>query len=282
MSQDRLVEAMALCEYFDQTFSRTIPSSDIGRINSAGGAPVQVERDTAELIARSLEYSEASNGAFDITIGIITSLWDFADGVKPADELIEEALPHVDYRMVHVEDQTVTLDDPFGMLDLGGIAKGYVADVVIDYLASVGVTSAFVNLGGNVKVLGTKPDGSPWQIGVRDPAWDAPEDSSVARIALEGGSVVTSGLYERQFEKDGQRYWHILDPKTGYPVQTDLVSATIVSERSIDGDGYTKPLFMMGKQQALAWAVEHPDLQVLLIDEAGERSMVPEGSFELL
>jgi thiamine biosynthesis lipoprotein len=176
----------------------------------------------------------------------------------------------------------VTLADPLARIDLGGIAKGYVSDVVLDELAAAGVESAYVNLGGNVKVVGSKPDGSPWRVGVRDPEASADQETSVARVELTGGSVVTSGLYERQFEQDGRRYWHILDPRTGYPVESDLVSASIVSERSIDGDGYTKPLFMMGAERALAWAGEHPELRVLLIDQAGERTMCPQGAFELL
>jgi thiamine biosynthesis lipoprotein len=164
---------------------------------------------------------------------------------------------------------------------LGGIAKGYVSDVLLDELAAEGVESAYVNLGGNVKVLGAKPDGSAWRIGVRDPN-DPDEGSPIARVSLEGGSVVTSGLYERQFEQDGRRYWHILDPRTGYPVETDIISATIVSDRSIDGDGYTKPLFMMGADEARAWLASHSELQVLLVDAQEDMTMWPKDSFELL
>lgn len=282
MTQAQLDAAVARCRGFEATLSRTMATSDVGRINAAGGTPVEVEPETAELIVRALEYCRASEGSFDITIGAVSELWDFHEGVVPAPEAIEAALPHVGYQNVQVEGTTVTLADPLARIDLGGIAKGYVSDVVLDELAEAGVTSAYVNLGGNVKVLGSKPDGTLWRVGVRDPKAAAEEDSSVARVTLDGGSVVTSGLYERQFERDDRRYWHILDPKTGYPVESDLVSATIVSERSIDGDGYTKPLFMMGHEAALAWAADHPELRVLLIDEAGERTMSPDGAFELL
>ena len=282
MTQKQLDEAVARCQGFETTLSRTIATSDVGRINAAGGAPVEVEPETAELIVQALGYARASGGAFDITIGAVSELWDFHEGIVPAPEAIEAALPHVGYESVQVEGTTVTLADPLARIDLGGIAKGYVSDVVLDELAAAGVESAYVNLGGNVKVLGSKPDGSPWRVGVRDPEASADQETSVARVELDGGSVVTSGLYERQFERDGRRYWHILDPKTGYPVESDLVSASIVSERSIDGDGYTKPLFMMGAERALAWAGEHPELRVLLIDQAGERTMCPDGAFELL
>lgn len=276
---DALVER---CQGFERALSRTIATSDVGRINAAAGAPVQVQPKTAELIARALDYARASDGLFDITIGAVTQLWDFRNEVVPTHDQVAAALAHVGYERVHVEGTTVTLGDPEARLDLGGIAKGYVADVLCDELEAQGITSAYVNLGGNVKVVGTKPDGSDWRVGVRDPSPGAESGASVARIALTGGSVVTSGLYERQFEKDGRSYWHILDPRTGYPVTSDLVSATIVSERSIDGDGYTKPLFMWGMERALSWAREHKDLDVLLIDQAGNRRMCPEGAFELL
>ena len=282
MSQELLDELVASCQGFERTLSRTIATSDVGRINAAGGRPVEVEPQTAELIARALEYSRSSDGLFDITIGAVSELWDFHEGIVPTPEQLAQALPHVGYELVHVDGTTVTLDDPDARIDLGGIAKGYVADVLVAQMREVDVPSGYVNLGGNVKVLGAKSDGSPWQVGVRDPAAADDGGSSVARIALTDGSVVTSGLYERQFEQDGHRYWHILDPRTGSPVESDLVSATIVSDASIDGDGYTKPLFMMGTEQALAWAMGHPELKVLLIDQSGTATMCPDDSFDLL
>lgn len=281
MPEEVLHDAVLRCTELEMLFSRTFDGSDISAINTAGGAPVEVAPETAELISKALDYCEASGGLFDITIGIVTSLWDFHEGIVPDKVLVDDALPHVDYHQVHVDGQTVTLDDPYGMLDLGGIAKGYVADILIDLLAEQGVESAYVNLGGNVKVLGAKPDGSPWQIGVRDPTLDAEDAKSVARIALKGGSVVTSGLYERQFELDGKRYWHILDPRTGYPVESDLVSVTIVSAESIDGDGYTKPPFMWGSDEALAF-LEDRGLECLLVDSKGGIQQTTGSSFELL
>jgi thiamine biosynthesis lipoprotein len=281
MEQELLDAAEERCHEFEELLSRTLPQSDVSRINVAGGEAVEVDPRTADLIGQALTYCSASDGLFDITIGAVSKLWDFHEGVVPAPEEIEAALPHVGYQNVQVSGTTVTLADPEARLDLGGIAKGYVSDVLLDELATEGVQSAYVNLGGNVKVLGAKPDGSAWRIGVRDPN-DPDEGSPIARVSLEGGSVVTSGLYERQFERDGRRYWHILDPRTGYPVETDIISATIVSERSIDGDGYTKPLFMMGADEARAWLASHSELQVLLVDAQGDMTMWPEDSFELL
>lgn len=280
MSQEQLDRMQARCEAFEELFSRTIETSDVARINTAKGAPVEVSEETADLIERSLSYSRDSNGLFDITIGAVSSLWDFKEGIVPAQEQIADALPHVGYKNVQVEGTLVTLADADARIDLGGIAKGYVADVLLDELAAEGVGSAYVNLGGNVKVLGAKEDGTPWMVGVRDPDPDADEGETIARVPLTGGSVVTSGLYERQFELDGRHYWHILDPRTGYPVETEIISASIVSKRSIDGDGLTKPLFMMSVDEGFAFLEEH-GVQGLLVTMDGQRRASDGSEFEL-
>lgn len=266
-SQKTLDELTQKCQYFESIFSRTIATSDIGRINDAVGAPVEVAAETIDILDKALAYCEESGGMFDITIGAVSSLWDFHEGVVPADDALEEAVRHVDYRKVRLDGSAVTLLDPAAKIDLGGIAKGYIADDLCRMLREAGCTSGFVNLGGNVKTLGVKPDGSPWHVGIQDPNDEA--GKVVAAVYSEGTSVVTSGLYERQFSKDGKKYWHILDPRTGRPVQTDLVSATIISEDSIDGDGYTKPLFMMGHDEALAWMNAHDGIEGLVVSTDG-------------
>lgn len=278
-----LDEAQDLCARYEQLFSRTISTSDIGRINAAKGEPVEVDPLTADLVGRALAYCEASGGLFDITIGAVSELWDFAEGVVPDERDIAAALPHVGWQNVQVRGNTITLADPLARIDLGGIAKGYIADGIVELFQSRGVTSAYVNLGGNVCVLGSKVDGSPWSVGVRDP-WDEGGQNVVAKMAMPaaGGSMVTSGLYERSFERDGKRYWHILDPRTGYPVQTDVVSATVLSAASIDGDGYTKPLFMLGHDEALAFLQEREGLQGLLVLEDGSILTTKDSDFVLL
>ena len=280
MAQEVLEGLVARCQWFEGHLSRTIETSDVGRINAAAGAPTQVEPETAGLIEAALEYSRLSGGLFDITIGAVTELWDFHEGVVPSPEAIEAALAHVGYDLVHVDGTTVTLADPLARIDLGGIAKGYVTDDLVAQLVDAGVTSAFVNLGGNVAVVGEKPDGTPWGIGVRDPFDDSGE-KSFALVRATGGSVVTSGLYERQFEAGGQTYWHILDPRTGWPVESDVISASIFSERSIDGDGLTKPLFMMDEAAALS-LLEDQGVEGLLIHADGTSVTTEGGSFELL
>lgn len=265
--QETLDALAERCQYFESIFSRTIATSDIGRINDAAGSPVEVAPETADLVSKALRYCAESDGRFDITIGAVSSLWDFKEGVLPAPDDIAEAVTHVDYTQVQVDGTTITLQDPKAKLDLGGIAKGYIADDLCQMLEEAGCTSGCVNLGGNVKTLGTKPDGTPWHVGIQDPNDD--HGSVVAAVDSEGTSVVTSGLYERQFELDGKRYWHILDPHTGYPAETDLVSVTLVSAASIDGDGYTKPLFMMGHDEALAWIESKEGIEGLVVDTNG-------------
>ncbi len=281
MPQEVLDEACALCETFEQLFSRTIATSDVGRINAAAGEAVEVDSRTADVIRKSLAYSEESDGLFDITIGSVSELWDFTEGVVPGEQAVAQALEHVGWQSVRVEGTTVRLLDPQTRIDLGGIAKGYIADALVDLLRARGVVSASINLGGNVVVIGAKPDGSPWGVGVRDP--DDPGASSIiAKVRVTDGSVVTSGLYERSFERDGRRFWHILDPRTGYPAETDVVSATIYSERSIDGDGCTKPLFMWGADEALHRLERRPQLQALIVTKDGTIRTTPASDFETL
>lgn len=268
-SQKTLDSLAKRCSYFESIFSRTIATSDIGRINDAAGTPVQVADETADIVGKALAYCEESGGAFDITIGAVSSLWDYHQGIVPPDDALDEAVRHVDYTKVLVDGNTITLLDPAAKLDLGGIAKGYIADDLCQMLAESGCTSGFVNLGGNVKTLGSKPDGSPWHVGIQDPNDEAGAVVAAVYSKADGTSVVTSGLYERQFSSDGKRYWHILDPRTGRPVQTDLVSATIVSRASIDGDGYTKPLFMMGHDEALAWINAHDGIEGIVVSADG-------------
>lgn len=241
-----LDEAAAACARYDTLFSMQREESDVWRINHAGGAWCEVDPDTADLVAKSLAFCERSGGLFDVTIGAVSQLWDFKAGVKPDDAAIQAALAHVDWRGVEVRESAVRLADPQAALDLGGIAKGWIADALADSFRAAGVEGAIINLGGNVYALGQKPSGAPWTVGVRDPNVSA--GRSVAQMEVRDRSVVTSGLYERHFELDGVDYHHILDPRTGYPAATDLLSATVVSERSLDGDGLSTTLFIEGSQ----------------------------------
>ena len=243
--------AFALCEEYEQLFSRTISTSDVYRINHSDGAPVEVSDATAELLCIALEYARLSGGAFDPTIEPLVTLWDImADEPHVPDaSAISAALARVDWTKVSVDGNVVTLHAGIG-LDLGGIAKGYIADKLREYLSENGVDSALINLGGNVLTLGGKPDGSNFTIGVQKPFGQNSDILGACR--LKGMSVVTSGIYERYFVENDRLYHHILDTKTGYPVENELYSVTIISPTSTDGDALSTICFALGSEDGMA------------------------------
>ena len=247
-SQDILNGCMDVCRELDALFSPTKEGSDVYRINHAGGRPVAVDARTAELIRKSLEVSQLTSGAFDITIAPLVDLWDFKSQFPrvPSQHQIDEALSLVDYRAVQVEGNTVTLTNPKASIDLGGIAKGYIADRMRDYLLENGCQSAILDLGGNVYAMGKRTDGNNWTIGIRSP-FDT--QSQIGTLTVSDRSVVTSGPYERYFEVDGKRYHHILDPDTGYPVENGLASVTILSDQSTMGDALSTACFVLGPSE---------------------------------
>lgn len=264
-----LSEAIDRCYRYESLFSRTVEGSDVSKINCALGRPVEVSEQTARLISLSLAYSEATKGLFDITIGAASELWDFKEGVVADPELLEEAVRHIDYRMVAVDGRVVSLGDPRARIDLGGIAKGFVADELCAFFRERGCSCACIDVGGTIATIGSKPGGAPWRIGIADPL--DPQAASACVLELANECVVTSGITQRCFEKDGALYWHILDPKTGYPIQTDIASASWVSSRAIDGEGFAKALFGMTAQEGLAYSREKGALECFLVDRQGER-----------
>lgn len=282
-SEELMEQVSERCQYFEDRFSRTVEGSDIWNINNAHGAPVEVADETAQVITDALGYSEASGGLFDITIGAVSSLWSFDDdgtGTKPDDAAIQEAIKHIDYHCVSVEGNTVTLSDPDAMLDLGGIAKGFIADDLVSMLSAGGCENASISLGGNVYVMGMSFDGDEWNVGVQDP--NGADGTVIASIAAKDESLVTSGLYERSFEQDGVLYYHILDPKTGYPVVTDLVSSTVETKRSVDGDAYSTILFLLGHDRAMELVEGDDRFEALLVDDEGNETMSSGARFQLL
>ena len=245
-----LKDAMAECARYEQMLSRTIEDSDVWRINHAEGKPVEVSEDTAAVLACAIRISELSGGVFDVTIAPVSTLWDFTSGtaVLPDADVLAEAAKLVDYTKIVLEGNTVTL--PAGMMiDLGGIAKGYIADRVKAYLEERGVEHAILSFGGNVVAIGTKPDGQEWVVGIQD--IDAPTGEAMLKTRMGGGSIVTSGIYERNFEVDGIWYHHLLDPATGWPVQNELASVTIRSESSMEGDAVSTAAFVLGKEEGM-------------------------------
>lgn len=259
-------DAFDLCRKLDKTFSNTVETSDIGKINQAGGNWVTVSDDTINVIKAGIEYGELSDGAFDISIGGVTSLWNFHSDnpTLPNETELQEALKHVNYKNIEVDGNRVRMRDPLSKLDLGGIAKGYIGDRMADRLKKLGVNSAIVNLGGNIIAIGEKPDNDKFVIGIEKPYSDRTE--TVGSVKVKDKSVVTSGVYERQFEKDGVIYYHVLDAKTGYPVKTDMDSASLVMDygHSMDADALSTICLMKGSDAALKFINERNDMTGIL------------------
>lgn len=261
-------EIWAACARYEQLLSKTIDASDVSRINNAMGQTVTVDPETWEILRRAKEISAQTGGAFSITIAPVTALWSFTDTVTnmvPTDEARLKMLPLVDDQQIALgENNTVTL--PAGMeIDLGGIAKGYIADKVADIIREKAY-AGIVSLGGNVYTVGKKPDGSAFSVGIKDPHNPA---ASKAIIYTGDGTVVTSGTYERGFSFGGVRYHHILDPKTGWPSQSDLVSATFVMDSSMTADALATACIVIGSEKSLALAKEL-QLDAMFIDKDGQ------------
>lgn len=248
-------EAWNLCRQLDKTLSRTVEVSDVSKINSAGGQWVEVSDYTLDVIKAGIHYSEISGGAFDITIGTVTDLWDYHsdDPQVPSQAVIDEALSHVGYQKIQIDGNRVRLTDPKTQIDLGGIAKGYVADQIAALMQEMGVTSGIVNLGGNVVTIGSKPEAEGFVVGIEKPYSDRTE--TIGSVTSANQTIVTSGVYERQFEVDGKIYHHILSTKTGYPVETDLDAVSLVAEigHSMDADALSTICLIKGSKEGPAF-----------------------------
>ena len=272
--RDLLTKCMNLCDKYEKVFSRTSADSELYKLNHRKLTPVegtedtyQVSDDLAELISEGLDYSELSKGAFDIAIEPLTSLWDFTaeDPQVPEDSLIQAALPKCDYHNISVDKDKneITLKTDDTAIELGAIAKGYIADRLKDYLISQNVKSAIINLGGNVLCIGGKPDNSAFKIGIQKPFADRSE--TIAVMDIRDKSVVSSGIYERCFEQDGILYHHLLNPKTGYPYDNGLIAVTIISDKSVDGDALSTTCFALGLEDGMKLAESLDDVQAFFV-----------------
>lgn len=266
----------------DALLSRTSGSSEISMLNDAGGEMVPVGAEICTLIQTAGDFTEATGGAFDITIAPVVSAWGFTtDSYQvPDQETLQALLEHVGMEHVHLSGGKASLD-PGTMIDLGGIAKGYTADRVAEIFQEHAVPRGKVELGGNILVIGDKPDGTAWRVGVQDPKNPDEADGLVCVLNLTDAFAVTSGSYQRYFEQDGKRYHHIIDPATGCPADSGLTSVTVVAD-SAQGNGtmcdaLSTALFVMGEDKALDfWRSGVYDFQLVLVTEDG-RVVVTEG-----
>ncbi|ASW44097.1 MAG: FAD:protein FMN transferase [Clostridiales bacterium] len=240
----------------------------IDKINEASGInPVEIDEDTYYLLEKGLEYGNISDGRFDITIGPLVKLWSIGlEGQKlPTQEEIDAKLPLINYNdlILNDKEKTAFLKRKEMIIDLGGIAKGYTADVISEMLSERGVNSAIINLGGNILAKGKNTNGNLWKIGIQNPTSE--RGDTVGIIKIENKSVVTSGIYERYFEENGVRYHHLLDPKTGYPYENNIAGITIVSDKSIDGDALSTSVFAMGIEEGLKFVNSRDDIDAIFV-----------------
>ena len=261
----------------DEALSRTREDSAVSRLNSAaGGTPVDVGEELRDLIARALDFSAATDGAFDITLAPVSSAWGFTEDTYrvPEDAELALLLPCVGAEHVHLEEGTVVSLDQGTRIDLGAIAKGYASDRMAAIYQEHGITHGIVDLGGNTWVCGGNLEGEPWQIGIQDPARSAGALAGI--LEASDAFAVTSGGYQRYFTgPDGTVYQHILDPKTGWPVQGDLLSVTIVADNGTMADAYSTALYVMGREAAQDFWRQNGGFDMVLITKDGQVLYTP-------
>lgn len=285
-------EASAEITRLEKLFSARLADSEISRINAnpalAGGHTISAE--TYELLSLALRVAAETNGAFDPTVGAAVALWGIGteNARIPADAEIEKAVRTIDWRKVRLWREETPDGQGAGVykasagegqiLDLGGIAKGFAADSAADIIRSHGIKSALFNLGGDLAVIGDSPKGRPWRLGLQHP--DEPRGNYFAVVTITDAAVVTSGTYERFFERDGVRYHHILDPACGRPSRSDLKSVSVIikndggTKNSARSDALSTALFVMGMEKARAFLEKHGDVQAVLVAEQGGETII--------
>ncbi|RNC29596.1 MAG: FAD:protein FMN transferase [Candidatus Dichloromethanomonas elyunquensis] len=247
-AQKASVEVFAKIKELDALWTINSPGGDINKLNDhAGLGYVELKPETITILNEARKISDLSSGAaFDITVAPLVKAWGIGTDHPrlPADNVVKQLVSLVNYKDIIIDQATnsAALQKKGQMVDLGGIAKGYIGDIVTDIYKKNGITSAVANLGGNVVVLGSKPDGSPWKIGIQNPRSETSDIVGVVEVTDK--AVVTSGDYQRYFIEDGKRYCHIIDPRTGYPIDSGLMSVTIIASSSADADGLAKAIVL--------------------------------------
>ena len=260
-------------ERLDALLSVGNPESEINRLNGSGSAALS--NDSAAMLEEALAVYEGTGGAFDITVYPLMALWGFIGGnpAVPDEDALHETLSKVGSDKLHYEtaEKSLTLGDGQG-IDLGGIAKGYTSDRLMEIFAKYQLRSAMVSLGGNVQLYQTKPDGSLWRCGIRDPFAGQDSNALLGVLSAKDCAVITSGAYERCFtDENGAVYHHIHDPKTGYPAQSGISSATIVSKNGMLADALSTACYVSGLDGAIQyWQTRSGDFDMILVTDEKE------------
>jgi thiamine biosynthesis lipoprotein len=268
-AEDCLAAVCREVAWIERLLSRFLPESEISRVNgSAGIQSEKVSRETYEVLSKALDFSRSFPGCFDVTIEPLVSLWSAGkETLTPPDESsIQQALPLINYRDLILDrcEITAELRNVGQAVDLGGIGKGFAGDKVREVFKRFDISSAYSNLGGNVVTLGAKPDGSPWQIGIQHPRL---ENKIIGAVSAFYQSVVTSGDYQRCFiDRQGKRRHHILNPSTGYPAESGLISVSIVTDKSVIADALSTVLFIAGMHKGLEFLKGFPQTEAVLVD----------------
>ncbi|GEK91867.1 FAD:protein FMN transferase [Alkalibacterium kapii] len=269
-SEEALDKAFERVTQLDDWFAMQKEDSEISEVNrQAGIAPVKVSEEVYHVMERALYYAEESDGAFDPTIGSMTSLWNIGqeNAAVPEEEALNEVLEVVDYNLVELneEDQTIYLKKEGMKVDLGGIAKGYITDEAARILKDEGVNTAIIDLGGDIVVVGnsTRGETEPWRVGIQNPFKERGEIMGL--VELVDSAIVTSGIYERNFEENGESYHHLLDPETGYPFDNNISGISIIADNAMDGDAIATAAFAMGVEKGLAYINDMSGVDVIYV-----------------
>ncbi len=274
---DLIQDCFALASDYEKKFSNTIVESEISQINAHPYEPITVSDDTIALLEKGIFYGQLSQGKFDITIGNVSEHWNFSEISKQAEadnnEVDESVLPDkalvaslassVDYRKIRIDGNAVTLLDDQIKIDVGGIAKGYIADQMKQYLLEHDCTDGIINLGGNVLTIGDKADHSGYHIGIQKPF--AKDGEAIAKITVKDQSVVSSGIYERYYQVGSSFYHHLLDTKTGMPIDNSLSEVTIICDQSMDGDALSTTCFALGLEDGLSLIESLPNTEAIFV-----------------
>lgn len=268
-AEEAVTAAMARINELEYLLSRTNTQSEVTALHLAAPESAPVSQDTRQVLSLALEWHEKTGRAFDVTIAPVTAAWGFGGSGNyqvPSPAKLKELLAMVDGSSLILTETSATLPVRGMEIDLGGIAKGYAAGQAARTLQDLGIEHALLDLGGNVTTVGSKPDGSPWRVAVQDPQTS---DGTVGVLSLQDCSAVTSGGYHRYFEQDGVTYHHIIDPRTGYPADSGLLSATVVCADPALADLLSTAVFVLGEEAALNLRETEGGFDLVLVTEDG-------------